>query len=86
MRAPTSSGQSGEEFVLVFLAFFSTYRYGRPFLTDPALLLGLFLPLFTLLYRKRVAFEAGLAMPLLLGIELGIGFGTDLDYLWKAPE
>jgi 4-amino-4-deoxy-L-arabinose transferase-like glycosyltransferase len=59
--------------VLVFLAFFSTYRYGRPFLTDPALLFWLSLPLFTLLYRQPAAFESRLVMPLLLGIELGIG-------------
>lgn len=58
---------------LTFLAFFSTYRYGRPFLVNPAEVFWLFLPFFTLLYRRSSAFDSGFAIPLLLGVEVGIG-------------
>jgi 4-amino-4-deoxy-L-arabinose transferase-like glycosyltransferase len=58
--------------VLVFLAFFSTYRYGRPFLTNPPEVFWLFLPFFILLYWKHVAFASRL-LPILLGTIIGIG-------------
>ena len=59
--------------LLTYLAFFSTYRYGRPFLVNPAEVFWFFLPFFTLLYWKSVAFESRLGVPLLLGTEVGIG-------------
>lgn len=59
--------------LLSYLAFFSTYRYGRPFLINPAEVFWFFLPFFTLLYWKHVAFESRFIVPLLLGIEVGIG-------------
>ena len=58
---------------LTWLAFFTTYRYGRPFLTNPPEVFWLFLPFFVLLYW-RDAFESRLLIPLLLGISIGIGF------------
>jgi 4-amino-4-deoxy-L-arabinose transferase-like glycosyltransferase len=57
---------------LTFLAFFSSYRYGRPFLVNPAETFWLFLPFFTLLYWRDTAF-ASIRLPWLLGIEIGIG-------------
>ncbi len=59
--------------LLTYLAFFSTYRYGRPFLINSAEVFWFFLPFFTLLYWKHVAFESRFRVPLLLGIEVGIG-------------
>mgnify|MGYP003385091560 CR=1 FL=1 len=59
--------------LLTYLAFFSTYRYGRPFLINPAEVFWFFLPFFTLLYWQPATFESRLVMPLLLGIEVGIG-------------
>ena len=59
--------------LLTYLAFFSTYRYGRPFLVNPAEVFWFFLPFFTLLYWKSGSFESRLWIPLLLGIEVGIG-------------
>jgi len=59
--------------LLAYLAFFSTYRYGRPFLINPAEVFWFFLPFFTLLYWRPVAFESRLLIPLLLGVEVGIG-------------
>lgn len=64
---------TGVRAALAFLAFFSTYRYGRPFLTDPALIFWLALPFFTLLYWRPASFESRLAVPLLVGFELGVG-------------
>src|SRR5664279_314401 len=58
---------------LVFLAFFSTYRYGRPFLTSPPETFWFFLPFFVLLYWRPVTFESRLLTPLLVGVVVGIG-------------
>jgi 4-amino-4-deoxy-L-arabinose transferase-like glycosyltransferase len=60
--------------VLSFMAFMTTYRYGRPFLTDPPLVFWLFLPGFALLYWRPKAFDSRLVFPLLAGLALGIGF------------
>ena len=57
---------------LAFLAFFSTYRFGRPFLTNPPEVFWLFTPFFILLYWRSTAFTSRL-MPLLLGLVIGIG-------------
>jgi 4-amino-4-deoxy-L-arabinose transferase-like glycosyltransferase len=69
------SGQLESGFVaaLTFLAFFSTYRYGRPFLVNPPEVFWFFLPFFTLLYWRPFSFESRLKVPLLLGVEIGIG-------------
>lgn len=58
---------------LTFLAFFSTYRFGRPFLVNPPEVFWFFLPFFTLLYLRPFSFESRLTVPLLLGVEIGIG-------------
>ncbi len=69
------SGQSEAGFVaaLTFLAFFSTYRFGRPFLVNPPEVFWFFVPFFTLLYWRPFSFESRLWIPSLLGIEVGIG-------------
>jgi len=59
--------------LLTYLAFFSTYRYGRPYLVNPAEVFWFFLPFFSLLYWKSTAFDSRYWMPLLLGVEVGIG-------------
>lgn len=58
---------------LTYLAFFSTYRFGRPFLVNPAEIFWFFLPFFTLLYWRTQAFDSRLIVPLLLGVEVGMG-------------
>jgi 4-amino-4-deoxy-L-arabinose transferase-like glycosyltransferase len=58
--------------LLTYLAFFSTYRYGRPFLINPAEVFWFCLPFFTLLYWRPASFLSRW-LPLLLGIEVGIG-------------
>jgi len=56
---------------LVFLAFFSTYRYGRPFLTNAPEVLWLFLPFATLLLW-RPAGRSRVAFPVLAGVSVGV--------------
>jgi len=59
--------------LLTYLGFYSTYRYGRPFLINPAEVFWLFLPFFTLLYWRPIAFESRLLVPLTMGVQAGIG-------------
>ncbi|MBI5659138.1 MAG: phospholipid carrier-dependent glycosyltransferase [Nitrosomonadales bacterium] len=59
--------------LLAFLAFFNTYRYGRPFLTNPPEVFWLFLPFFVLLYWRPAAFESRFTVPVLIGISIGLG-------------
>jgi len=58
---------------LAFLAFFNTYRYGRPFLTDPPLVFWLGLPFFILLYWRPRSFDSRLVVPLTVSVALGFG-------------
>lgn len=57
--------------VLAWLAFFSTYRYGRPFLANPPEVFWMTLPMFALLAWPRATFDSRLAAPLLVGVALG---------------
>lgn len=65
--------ETGFVAALTFLAFFTTYRFGRPFLTNPPEVFWIFLPFFVLLYWQH-AFASRFAVPLLLGVGIGIGF------------
>ncbi|HUW29775.1 MAG TPA: phospholipid carrier-dependent glycosyltransferase, partial [Sulfuriferula sp.] len=66
-RSVGGKTETGFVAALTFLAFFSTYRYGRPFLTNPPEVFWIFLPFFVLLYWRK-AFESRWLIPLLLGI------------------
>jgi 4-amino-4-deoxy-L-arabinose transferase-like glycosyltransferase len=70
-RRLTQKTETGFIALLTYLAFFSTYRYGRPFLANPAEVFWLFLPFFILLYWRN--FGSRLWVPLLLGVTTGIG-------------
>jgi 4-amino-4-deoxy-L-arabinose transferase-like glycosyltransferase len=59
--------------LLIYLAFFSTYRYGRPFLTDAPDVFWLFLPFFVLLYWEEMAIESRWLLPVGLGLGIGVG-------------
>ena len=72
-RKLTGKLETGFVAALTFLAFFTTYRFGRPFLTNPPEVFWIFLPFFVLLYWRQ-AFESRWLIPLLLGIGIGIGF------------
>ena len=66
--------ETGGVACLTFLSFYSTYRYGRPFLTDAPETFWIFLPFFALLFWWPAAFESRVRVPLLLGVGLGVGF------------
>lgn len=72
-RKLTGTPETGLIAALTFLAFFTTYRFGRPFLTNPPEVFWIFLPFFVLLYWRQ-ALESRWLVPLLLGIAIGIGF------------
>lgn len=72
-RKIAGNAETGFIALLSYLAFFTTYRFGRPFLTNPPEIFWLVLPFFILLYWKR-SFESRLLIPLLLGICAGMGF------------
>lgn len=70
---------------LVWLSFFATYRYGRPFLTDPPEVFWLSLPFLLLLYWGRCAFESKLFFPLIAGICFGLAlFAKSFAYIVPA--
>ena len=58
---------------VLWLAFFSTYRFGRPFLTNAGEIFWLFLPFFLLLYQGKKAFDSAWGVPFIMGISIGIG-------------
>jgi 4-amino-4-deoxy-L-arabinose transferase-like glycosyltransferase len=72
-RKLSGNNETGFIAALIFLAFFTTYRFGRPFLTNPPEVFWLFLPFFVLSYWRQ-AFASRWLIPLLLGIAIGIGF------------
>jgi 4-amino-4-deoxy-L-arabinose transferase-like glycosyltransferase/protein tyrosine phosphatase (PTP) superfamily phosphohydrolase (DUF442 family) len=62
----------GFDAALIYLAFYSTYRYGRPFLTNPPETFWLFLAYFILLCWKDAALSSR-GRVVLLGAVIGIG-------------
>ncbi len=70
-RFARSSG-AGVMAALVYLAFFSTYHYGRPFLTNAPETFWLFLAWFVPLYWPQGA-RSSRALPMLLGLIIGVG-------------
>lgn len=58
---------------LIWLAFFSTYRFGRPYLTNAGEVFWLFMPFFTLLMGGKKSFDSRWAMPLFMAVSIGIG-------------
>lgn len=73
VRSEASPTETGFIAALTFLAFFSTYRFGRPFLVNPPEVFWFFLPFFSLLYWRPASFDSRLVVPLLLGVQIGIG-------------
>ncbi len=77
--------QTGILAALVWLSFFATYRYGRPFLTDPPEVFWLSLPFLALLYWGKSAFESKLLFPVLAGVSIGFAlFAKSFAYIVPA--
>lgn len=63
----------GLQAALLFLCFFSTYRYGRVFLTSAPETFWLFLPLALLLLHREPRLPSGVLWPWIWGGMIGIG-------------
>ena len=85
VRRFSGKTQTGILAALVWLSFFATYRYGRPFLADPPEVFWILLPFFAILYWGRSAFESKLFFPLLAGLCFGIAlFAKSFAYIVPA--
>lgn len=72
VRRFSGNAKTGLLASLVWLSFFATYRYGRPFLTDPPEVFWISLPFMALLYWGKSAFNSKLIFPLFAGLSLGL--------------
>ncbi len=61
---------------LFYLAFFSTYRYGRPYLTNPPETFWVFACFFTMLWWKPRSFDSRFLFPTILGLLAGMALLT----------
>jgi hypothetical protein len=57
---------------LIYLSFFNTYRYGRPFLTESPMSFWAFLPVFAFLYWQPATLQSPVLVPVLMGLVLGL--------------
>lgn len=71
--APDSPLSAALFATLSYLAFFSTYRFGRPYLTNAPEIFWLFAPFAVLLWGRPHSFVSRWQIPLLLGTLTGIG-------------
>jgi 4-amino-4-deoxy-L-arabinose transferase-like glycosyltransferase len=71
VRRFSGKTQTGLLAALVWLSFFATYRYGRPFLADPPEVFWISLPFLAILYWGKSAFESKFFFPLFAGVCLG---------------
>lgn len=85
VRRFSGKTQAGLLAALVWLSFFATYRYGRPFLADPPEVFWISLPFMAILYWGKSAFESKLFFPLLAGLCFGMAlFAKSFAYIVPA--
>lgn len=65
-------GADGILAAAIYLAFLSTYRYGRPFLTNPPETFWMFGCFFLMLWWRPWSFESRFVMPTLVGLCAGL--------------
>jgi 4-amino-4-deoxy-L-arabinose transferase-like glycosyltransferase len=61
---------------LFYLAFFTTYRYGRPYLTNPPETFWMFACFFTMMWWKPRSFDSRFVFPTILGVLAGMALLT----------
>ncbi len=61
---------------LFYLAFFTTYRYGRPFLTNPPETFWMFSCFFVMLWWKPTSFDSRFLFPTFIGLLAGMAMLT----------
>ena len=85
VRRFSGKTQTGLLAGLVWLSFFATYRYGRPFLTDPPEVFWLSLPFLAFLYWGKCAFESKIFFPIFAGVCFGLAlFAKSFAYIVPA--
>ena len=85
VRRFSGKTQTGILAAAVWLSFFATYRYGRPFLADPPEVFWISLPFFAVLYWGKSAFESKFFFPLMAGICFGCAlFAKSFAYIAPA--
>ena len=85
VRRFSGKTQTGILAALVWLSFFATYRYGRPFLADPPEVFWVSLPFMAILYWGKSAFESKFFFPLMAGICFGLAlFAKSFAYIVPA--
>ena len=85
VRRFSGKTQTGLLAALVWLSFFATYRYGRPFLADPPEVFWISLPFLAILYWGKSAFESKFFFPIFAGICLGFAlFAKSFAYIVPA--
>ncbi len=85
VRRFSGKTQTGMLAALVWLSFFATYRYGRPFLADPPEVFWISLPFMAMLYWGKGAFESKFFFPLMAGVCIGIAlFAKSFAYIVPA--
>jgi len=85
VRRFSGKTQTGILAALVWLSFFATYRYGRPFLTDPPEVFWLSMPFLAILYWGKNAFDSKFFFPVLAGICFGMAlFAKSFAYIAPA--
>lgn len=74
-----ASGRDAAKGVLaavIYLAFLSTYRYGRPFLTNPPETFWVFLCFFLMLWWRPRSFASRFVVPTIIGLVVGMALLT----------
>ncbi len=75
-RAAGCDAATGLLAAAIYFAFLSTYRYGRPFLTNPAETFWVFLCFFLMLWWRPRSFESRFVVPTLIGLVVGMALLT----------
>ena len=85
VRRFSGKTETGMLAALVWLSFFATYRYGRPFLADPPEVFWISLPFMAMLYWSKGAFESKFLFPLMAGVCFGVAlFAKSFAYIVPA--
>jgi 4-amino-4-deoxy-L-arabinose transferase-like glycosyltransferase len=75
-RATGGDVAKGVLAAVIYLAYLSTYRYGRPFLTNPPETFWVFLCFFLMLWCRPRSFESRFVVPTLVGLVVGMALLT----------
>lgn len=75
-RATAGDAAKGVLAAAIYLAFLSTYRYGRPFLTNPPETFWVFLCFFLMLWWRPRSFQSRFVVPSLIGLVVGMALLT----------